>query len=52
MTPLEAWQIISDCMKELVDIRQSRGGKGYSQEEAQAEVICFEALRRMEESEG
>lgn len=49
ISPLEAWRIISSCMNELANIRTSICGKGFSQEEVKAEVICFEALRRMEE---
>lgn len=49
LTPLEAWHIISSCMNELASIRATICGKGFSQEEVKAEVICFEALRRMEE---
>ena len=51
MKPLEAWRIISGCMNELANIRQSvyPQGKGYSQEEIKAQVICFEALRKEEE---
>ena len=51
MKPLEAWRIISRCMNELhhfrIDIYPA--GKGYSHEETEAQVIAFEALRRMEE---
>ena len=51
MKPLEAWRIISGCMNELANIRQSvyPQGKGYSQEEIEAQVMCFEALRKEEE---
>lgn len=51
MKPLEAWRIISGCMNELANIRQSLypQGKGYSQEEVEAQVMCFEALRKMQE---
>lgn len=49
MKPLEAWRIISGCLNELVNIRASICSKGYSQEEVEAQVICFEALRKMEE---
>lgn len=49
LTPIEAWHIISGCMNELANIRAAICGQGFSQEEVQAEVICFEALRRMEE---
>lgn len=53
MKPLEAWRIIGGCMNALVNIRQSLYPQenGYSQEEVEAEVICFEALRKMEEEE-
>ena len=51
MKPLEAWRIISGCMEELASIRKSLypQGKGYSQEEIEAQVMCFEALRKLEE---
>lgn len=49
LTPLEAWHVISSCMNELVNVRSAIFGKGFSQEEVKAEVICFEALRRMDE---
>lgn len=51
MTPLDAWHIISSCMNELASIRASICGKRFSHKEITAEVICFEALRRMEEVE-
>lgn len=51
MKPLEAWRIVSGCLNELANIRVSICGKGYSQEEVKAQVMCFEALRRMEEEE-
>lgn len=51
MSPMEAWRIISQCMQELVRCRQAMypGSKGWCEQEAKAEVIAFEALRRMEE---
>jgi hypothetical protein len=49
MKPLEAWYIISGCMNELANIRAGICGKGYSDEEVTAQVIAFEALRRMQE---
>lgn len=51
MKPLEAYRIIIGCMNELCNIRQSLypKGKGYSQEEVEAQVMCFEALRRLQE---
>lgn len=51
MKPLEAWSIISQCMDELVRLRQVAypKGKAWSHQEIKAQVITFEALRRMEE---
>ena len=49
MKPLEAWRIISACMNELANIRASIYGKGYSREEITAQVMAFEALRKMQE---
>lgn len=51
MNPMEAWKIVRGCLSELANIRHSLypKGQGYSQEEITAQVICFEALRRMEE---
>lgn len=51
MKPLEAYAVISRCMTELHEIRKQiyPNGKAYSGEEISAQVIAFEALRRMEE---
>lgn len=49
MKPLEAWHIISGCMNELANIRASICGKGYSDDEVTAQIMTFEALRRMQE---
>lgn len=51
MKPLEAWSIISQDLDELVRMRKMAypNTKGYSQQEVSAQVIAFEALRRMEE---
>lgn len=51
MKPLEAYAVISRCMTELHEIRKEiyPKGKAYSQQEISAQVIAFEALRRMEE---
>ena len=51
MKPLEAYRIISQCMQELHEIRKEifSAGRAYSHEELTAQVIAFEALRRMEE---
>lgn len=51
MTPLEAWSVISQCMDELMIARHAINPmtKGNSHLEIEAQVIAFEALRRMEE---
>ena len=51
MKPLEAWSVISRCMHELAFLRIEYypNGRGYSHEETTAQVIAFEALRRMQE---
>ena len=51
MTPMEAYSVISRAMTELTQIRQQLypKGQGWSGDETMAQVIAFEALRRMEE---
>ena len=51
MKPLEAYSIISRVFDDLMAFRQHyyRGTKGYSKDEITAQVMAFEALRRMEE---
>jgi len=51
MTPMEAYSVISRVFNELALYRQEyfHNSKGYSKEEVSAQVIAFEALRRMEE---
>ena len=53
MQPCEAYTIISRCLDELARLRETVyiRGKGYSQQEVEAQVICFEALRRMQEED-
>lgn len=53
MTPTEAYSVISRAMVELTYLRQQLypKGQGWSREETMAQVIAFEALRRMEEEE-
>ena len=50
MTPMEAYRIISGCMDELVRMRLALMPKaqGWSRDETMAQVIAFEALRKME----
>ena len=53
MKPLEAYRVISLSFNELHHFRASiyPNGQSYSHEEIEAQVIAFEALRRMEEQE-
>lgn len=49
MTPTEAYKIISLALVELYDRRFAEGLEPYKDEEIQAEVVCFQALKIMEE---
>ena len=49
MTPIEAWHIISANLADLYKKRKSECFKGYTEKEIKAEVICFKALKEMEE---
>lgn len=51
MTPLEAWHIISVNLNSLYKLRKamSQYTKGYTDAEVEAEVICFRALKEMQE---
>ena len=53
MTPMEAYSVISRAMTELTQIRQRLypKGQGWSKDETMAQVIAFEALRRIQENE-
>lgn len=53
MTSNEAYSVISRAMVELTYLRQQLypNGKGWSREETMAQVIAFEALRRMGKEE-
>ena len=49
MTPMEAWYIISANLMDLYKMRRATyGGKGYTEADTEAEVICFKALQEME----
>ena len=53
MTPNEAYSVISRAMTDLTYLRQHfyPNGQWWNHEETMAQVIVFEALRRMEEDE-
>lgn len=54
MTPMRAWGIISANLMHLYKIRKAEhpNVKPYTDAEISAEVICYEALRRMQKEEG
>lgn len=49
MTPMQAWHIISANLAELYKRKRTKNFKGYTDDDVQAEVICFKALKEMEE---
>ena len=49
MTPMDAWHIISANLADLYKKRRTESFKGYVDAEVEAEVICFKALKEMEE---
>lgn len=51
MTPMDAYRVLSQMHHDLASLRIALypGSKGYSAEEITAQVIAFEALRRMQE---
>ena len=53
MTPMDAYHVLSEMHHDLAALRMALypGSLGYSHREIEAQVIAFEALRRMEENE-
>lgn len=49
MTPMDAWYIISANLADLYKKRKTNCFKGCVDADVQAEVICFQALKEMEE---
>lgn len=49
MTPMQAWHIISANLAELYKLKRTDTYKGYTDADVQAEVVCFKALKEMEE---
>ena len=45
MTTMDAWHIISRNLHELYNRRNANGEKPYNDEEIEAEVMCFVALK-------
>lgn len=54
MTPMRAWHIISANLMQLYKIRHAQhpNAKPFTDAEISAEVMCFEALQRMQKEEG
>ena len=48
MTPMQAWHIISANLAELYKLKRGNNFKGYTDNDVQAEVICFKALKEMD----
>jgi hypothetical protein len=46
---MDAWRIISANLCELYEKRKTECFKGYADADIEAEVICFKALKEMEE---
>lgn len=51
MTPIEAWKIISRNIEQLYATRYSLGITPYTDEEIEAEVMCFTALKEAQRRE-
>ena len=49
MTPMEAWNIISKALEEFYAMRFEKSGFSHNNKNIQAEVICYQALKEMEE---
>ncbi len=49
MTPTEAWGIIKTNLEDLYKKRRDEKFKGFTDADIEAEVICFQALKLMEE---
>lgn len=49
MTPMEAWRIISANLVDLYKRRRDEHFNGFVDADIEAEVICFRALKEMEE---
>ena len=49
MTPMEAWKIISKCLGEYYHMRFQKTGFSHDNNNIRAEVICYQALKEMEE---
>lgn len=51
MTPMEAWSVISRNLKNYYSLIASVNGEVHiNPENIEAEVMCFEALRRLEKA--
>jgi hypothetical protein len=51
MTPMDAWKIISRNLMQLYKLRAEFLDVAYTQEDIQAEVMCYMALKEMEKKD-
>lgn len=49
MTPMRAWQIISSNLLELYKRRRDEHFRGYLDKEIDAEILCYMALKALDE---
>ena len=49
MTPMEAWTIISANLTNYYKLIKNNTSEGYTENDIKAEIICFKALKDMEE---
>lgn len=50
MTPMEAWRVISANVMELYKRRKTSYYNGYTDADIEAEIICFNALKKASEA--
>lgn len=49
MTPMKAWHTISANLNQLYKMMRTPTFKGFTEADTEAEVICFHALKELEE---
>lgn len=51
LKPMDAWRIILASLFELYEKRRTKDFNGYGDADIRAAIICFRALKEMEERE-
>jgi hypothetical protein len=51
MKPMQAWKIISANLSKLYKLRRTKNYKGYNDDDIQAEIACFIALKELEKAQ-